>query len=301
VSPQAERARENYPDKGVRLAPHIRYLSLRQGSALIFPPTAYSERLWPANEETAMERHERPALRTSPRSAAFLKVLAAAAALAVFQPSATYADEKDMPRTITVTASGTVEAEPDRARITLGVTTQAPSARQAMTENNEAMAKVISELKAKGIDAKDIQTAAFNVEPVIDYSKDGAPPKTTAYRVGNQVTVLVRDLNQLGAVLDDVNSAGANQVQGLAFEVSNADTLKDDARRQAVGKAQQRAKLLAAAAGAEVGDVMQISEETSNGPITYATARFAKAEASAPIERGTTTLEARVTATWALK
>jgi uncharacterized protein len=212
------------------------------------------------------------------------------------------AEEKSMERTITVSATGTVEAEPDRARITSGVSTEAETARQALTQNSETMSKIIDELKAKGIDPKDIQTASFNVEPVMDYSKEGHPPKVRGYRVSNQVIVLVRKLDRLGDVLDDVVSAGANQIQGLAFEVSKEDTLKDDARKEAVANALRRAKLLAAAAGAEVGNVLQISEETSSsGPMTYAP-RFAKAAtASVPIEAGTSTLEARVTVTWALK
>jgi hypothetical protein len=215
-------------------------------------------------------------------------------------PAAGHAEEKAMERTITVSATGTAEAEPDQARITSGVTTEAPTAREALTGNNEAMNKVVSELKTKGIDAKDIQTASFNVEPVVDY-KDGQPPKVRGYRVSNQVVVLVRDLGTLGTVLDDLVTAGANQVQGLSFEVSKAETLKDEARKEAIANALRRAKLLAAAAGAEVGQVLQISEETSSdGPVTYAP-RFAKAQASVPIERGTSTLEARVTTTWALK
>jgi uncharacterized protein YggE len=91
-------------------------------------------------------------------------------------------------------------------------------------------------------------------------------------------------------------------VQGLSFEVSKADTLKDEARKEAVADALRRAKLLAAAAGAEVGEVLQMSEDvSSNPPIPYAAPRFAKSEMSVPIERGTSILEARVTATWALK
>lgn len=212
------------------------------------------------------------------------------------------AEDKPMERTITVSATGTVEAEPDQARITSGVTTEAASAREALTANSAAMSKVITELKSKGIEAKDIQTASFNVEPVYDYSKDGEPPKLRGYRVGNQVVVLVRDLGKFGEVLDEVISAGANQVQGLSFEVSKADALKDEARKEAVANALRRAKLLAAAAGAEVGEVRQISEEVSSEtPVRFSAPRMAKAEMAVPIERGTSTLEARVTATWALK
>jgi uncharacterized protein YggE len=254
------------------------------------------------NEETHMPRHLRPAFIAPALHALLLRAFVAATLVAAFQTSVTHADEKPMERTITVSATGTVEAEPDQARVTSGVTTEATSAREALTGNSEAMTKVISELKAKGIDAKDIQTASFNVEPVIDYSKDGQPPKTRGYRVSNQVVILVRDLGQLGTVLDNVITAGANQVQGLSFEVSKADTLKDEARKEAVANALRRAKLLAAAAGADVGQVLQISEEvSSNAPVPYASPRFAKAEMSVPIERGTSTLEARITATWALK
>jgi uncharacterized protein YggE len=236
------------------------------------------------------------------RATPFVKAVVAATLLAVFQASTAHAEEKAMDRTITVSATGTAEAEPDQARITSGVTTEALSAREAVSANSEAMTKVIAELKAKGVDGKDVQTASFNVEPVIDYSKDGQPPKIRGYRVSNQVIVLVRDLGKLGDVLDDVITAGANQVQGLAFEVSKADALKDQARKEAVANALRRAKLLAAAAGAEVGQVMQMSEEvTSNGPMPYGAPRFAKAEMSVPIERGTSTLEARVTVTWSLK
>ena len=249
-----------------------------------------------------MPRHLRPVLKTTALKAVLLGAFVAATLLASLQTSATHADEKTMERTITVSATGTVEAEPDQARITSGVTTEATSAREALTGNSEAMTKVISQLKAKGIDAKDIQTASFNVEPLIDYSKDGQPPKTRGYRVTNQVVVLVRDLSRLGIVLDDVITAGANQVQGLSFEVSKADTLKDEARKEAVANALRRAKLIAAAAGAEVGEVLQMSEDVSSNPlIPYAAPRFAKSEMSVPIERGTTILEARVAATWALK
>lgn len=231
-----------------------------------------------------------------------LCIFATLAVVSVLQISPSYADEKVMERTITVSATGTATAEPDEARITSGVSTEASSARDALTGNSDAMDKVIAALEAKGIDAKDIQTASFNVEPVMDYSKDGTPPKVRGYRVSNQVVVVVRNLDNLGAVLDDLVSAGANQIQGLAFEVSKAEILKDEARKDAIANALRRAKLLAAAAGAEVGQVLQISEDaTPDMPITYAAPRFAKVQAAVPIERGTSKLEARVTTTWQLK
>ena len=212
------------------------------------------------------------------------------------------AEEKIMDRTVTVSASGQVMAEPDQAHISSGVVSEAQTARDALSQNTEAMKKVVAALTADGVDAKDIQTSSFNVEPVTVYSDKGAPPRITGYRVTNQVAIVIRNLDKLGGVLDKLVSVGANQVHGLTFEASKAESLKDDARKEAMANALRRAKLLASAGGAEVGKVLQISEEVTSigGPMPQFKARAAMAEA-VPVERGQQALEARVTVTWELK
>ncbi len=221
---------------------------------------------------------------------------------AITQSSIANAEDAHVHRSVTVSATATVSAKPDQARISSGVVSEAATARDALSKNTELMKKVIAELKAGGIDADDIQTASFNVEPVTAYdSKANTPPRITGYRVANQVSVLVRDLAKLGEVLDKLVTVGANAISGLSFEVSTADALKDDARKEAMANALRRATLLAKAGGADVGDVLQISEDVvMDGPRPYVVARMAKAEA-VPIESGTSVLEARVTVTYALK
>lgn len=211
------------------------------------------------------------------------------------------AEEKSMQRTITVSGVGTVYADPDIARLTSGLVTEGATAQAALAANTEAMRKVIAEVKAQGIEGKDVQTTSFHVEPVMVHPKDG-PPRISGYRVSNGVSVTVRNIDKVGEVLDRLVSAGANQISGLAFEVSKADILKDDARKLAVENALRRARLLAAAAGAEVGHVLQISEDGEGGP-PQPMFRAAKAMSAGavPVERGTQALEARVTATWELK
>lgn len=209
--------------------------------------------------------------------------------------------EEDKPRrTITVTASGSVTVEPDQARITSGVTSDGSTAREALSKNTEAMQRVIAETKASGVDAKDIQTASFRVEPRYTRPVEGQAAKIDGYSVTNEVQVLVRDLDKLGEILDRLVTAGANQTAGLNFEVSKAETLLDEARKEAVANARRRAELYAAAAGAEVGEVLMITEGEAMPPPRPVFARAMKA-APAPIERGTETLEASVTITWALK
>ena len=234
-----------------------------------------------------------------------LKALAAAAVLLGALATPVFAEDKPMDRTVTVSATGTVSAEPDEAAIATGVTTEAKTARDAVSNNTLAMKKVIAELlKGQAIEAKDVQTTQFNVEPVYVYPQEGKPPVITGYRVNNMLSVRVRKLDKLGEVLDQLVTVGANQMNGISFDVSKAETLKDEARKQAMANALRRAKLFAAASGAEVGEIMQISEDVSGftpQPMMFGRAKNMAADAAVPVERGSQQLEARVTATWKLK
>jgi uncharacterized protein YggE len=235
--------------------------------------------------------------RDSIRFAALPVVLA----LALGQGAAAEDLDKRLLRTITVSAAGEVAAEPDIARLSTGVVAESATAADALSRNTSAMASLIAGLKAAGIDAKDIQTSSFQVEPRYTNPIEGQTAVINGYRVTNQVEVIVRNLDRLGQVMDSLVALGANQMSGLTFDVSKAETLKDEARTQAIANALRRAKLIAAAAGAEVGDVVSIAEDAAQfRPAAVPMARTMKAEA-VPIERGSQTLEARVTVTWALK
>ena len=212
------------------------------------------------------------------------------------------AEEIRMPRTISVSATGTVTAEPDLAAISTGVVAEGETARAALSANTALMTKLIEGLKANGIAAKDIKTISFNVQPRYQSYKDGRPATINGYQVINQVRIVVRDLDKLGQVLDTAVTLGANQMGGIEFQVSAAETLKDDARKVAMTNALRRAKLFAVSAGAEVGEVIAIAEDMA--PTAGRSVMMAKAAMSAesvPIERGSQSLEVRVNVTWALK
>jgi uncharacterized protein YggE len=211
------------------------------------------------------------------------------------------AQERRPERSVSVSATGSVGAEPDVAHISTGVVSEADTAREALSRNSATMKKLIDGLKGQSIAAKDIQTTSINVEPRYQQFKDGRPAVIAGYRVVNQVRIIARNLSKLGEVLDQAVTLGANQMGGIQFEVSNAETLKDEARKRAMENALRRAKLFAAGAGAEVGEVLSISEDVQFiGPRPVPMTRAMAAEA-VPIERGTQMLEARVNVTWALK
>ena len=138
-------------------------------------------------------------------------------------------------------ATGAVKTTPDKVDITTGVTGEAPTAREALDKNTEAMAAIVQALKAEGIEAKDIQTVNFSVMPVYEqFQPDGKPrpaPRITGYRVINQVHIQVRDTGKLGAILDKVVSLGANTIDGIAFDVAEPAKLRDEARKLAVQNA----------------------------------------------------------------
>ena len=162
------------------------------------------------------------------------------------------------------------------------------------------MQKVVAALKASGIDAKDIQTSSLRVEPRYTRPKEGEAAQIDGYRVINQVQIVARNLDRLGDILDQLVSLGANDTGGLSFEASQAETLRDDARKEAVANARRRAELYAKAAGVELGEVLSIDEGGGEAP--QPVMHMARAmKSSVPVERGTQTLSANVTITWELK
>jgi uncharacterized protein len=225
---------------------------------------------------------------------------AIAAATLIEARTAMAADSDKLERTVSVSATGTVAAEPDIAHISAGVTTEGDTAMDAIARNNTVMAKVIEGLKAAGITARDIQTTTLNVEPRYSQPKDGRPGTVSGYRVVNQVRLTVREVKRLGEVLDQAIALGANQINSIGFDIANAETLKDEARKQAMANAKRRAELYATAAGVQLGQVLRISESVMEA-VGRPMAGRALAASSVPIEAGTRTLTVEVHVTYALR
>lgn len=210
--------------------------------------------------------------------------------------------------TIAIEGHGEVRAAPDMATINSGVTSQGETAREALDANTAAMTELISTLKAAGIEARDIQTSGFSVNPNYVYSdaRDAngysLPPRINGYQVSNSVTVTVRDLEDLGAILDKSVTVGANTVNGVTFSVADPSELLDQARKAAFADARHKAELYAQAAGAELGDLETISEQRNvNSPEPYPMyARAEMAAAPVPVEAGEMSFGVTVSVSWDL-
>ena len=222
---------------------------------------------------------------------AFALTLASGAAVAQQQPPERY---------ISVTGEGEVHVVPNLAIIHAGVTTQGKTARTASDANGTAMAKVIAALKASGIAERDIQTSQFSIRPLYDSRRDG-DNRITGFQATNRVSAKVRDITKVAAVLDQVISAGANDLSGIEFTVSEHSKLLDRARSDAVADARRKAELLAKAANVKLGPAMAVVENGGAPPAPMERMRLRAAPAAAPpVAAGEQTLQVSVSVTFGL-
>jgi uncharacterized protein len=227
--------------------------------------------------------------------------LALSAALAATLLAAPALAQTALPPMITVSGEATVSVAPDQAQIEAGVASEAKTAREASEANNAAMSKVLLALKGAGIAEKDYQTSRLSLQPQYAPNRSGPSP-VVGYRASNRVTVRVRDVARLASVIDVLVSAGANDIGGINFMVSNASKLLDEARERAVADARRKAEIYARAAGVTLGAPLSISEEGAPGPVLYrAKVASAGMAVSAPVAQGEETLQVNVSVSWAIK
>jgi uncharacterized protein YggE len=225
-------------------------------------------------------------------------VLAVPLALASPALPAQEADGGPAPRIVTVVGHGTVEAVPDVADIVTGVVTREKTARAAIDGNSAAMEKLIAALRAAGIADRDVRTSGFGLTPQYSRARNDRSREIAGYQASNQVTVTIRDIRQVGAVIDRVIGAGSNSVTGVRFGIANPDALMDEARRKAMAEARRLAGLLAAAAGAEVGRVLRIEEVGGRMPQPRMTMMEARV---VPVAPGTEEVVASVSVQYELR
>lgn len=214
---------------------------------------------------------------------------------------------KEQVATINVNGSGSVAIAPDIAIINMGVLRQARTARKALDDNNAAMADVISAMKAQGIADKDLQTANFNIQPRYQRFKRSStglqkPPQIVGYQVSNQLTVRIRDLKLVGAILDQAISLGVNSGGNIQFTNDNPQQALTEARKKAVKHAFTKAATLTSAAGVKLGRILSINEQSSRPrPVPVARARMMakdSAESAVPVQGGENSYRVNVNVSW---
>jgi len=182
---------------------------------------------------------------------------------------------------ISFSVTENVETAPDVATISTGVQTRALTAKEAMRLNAVSMDRVIAAILKSGIERKDIQTSGLSLSPQYDYSnqKPGEGPRFIGYDASNQLTVKVRKIADAGDIVDRMVQAGATNIGGPSFGISDDAALMRKAREKAVKSAMERANFYAMATGYRTARLISLSEN-GEGPRPYPVPMMVRAMAA---------------------
>jgi uncharacterized protein YggE len=198
---------------------------------------------------------------------------------------------------IHVTGEGTVSVQPDRAEITLGVSTEDIELKKAQEENGAAIAKVIQSLREMGINEDNIQTVEYSIYPLYDFSN--GQQVFRGYRVNHMVSIAVADIDRVGSVVDAAVTSGANNVRNITFSLSNSAVAYQKALSLAVESAIAKANTIAQSLQVQlIPTPVQVVEVLGGQkePIPFGETQMVKSAAATQIEPGTQAIKALVRA-----
>lgn len=198
---------------------------------------------------------------------------------------------------VTVNGEASVSVVPDLAELRAGVASQGKTAKEAGEANAKAMQRVLSALREGGLEEADIQTSRISLQPLREGER-GRSGRITGFQASNQVTVKIRDIAKVSETIDRVVAAGANEVWGIDFLVSDPSKVLDAARPQAIADARRKAEIYARAAGLGLGRAAAISEDGFPSPIGLRAAP--RAVAATPVAPGQETLRVSVSVSFEL-
>ncbi|MBI5953266.1 MAG: SIMPL domain-containing protein [Chloroflexi bacterium] len=167
----------------------------------------------------------------------------------------------DSSRSVQVSGVAVVNVTPDRALIKLGVESNGKSAKEAQAKNSATIKQVVKALKSQGVEAKDITTDWYTIDPL---HEDYDSLRIKGYRIHNIIEVTMRDVTKSNDAIVAAFQAGANEVVDVQFYTSELRKYRDQAREAAMKAAREKADALSTAAGAEVGCVLTINENTQS-------------------------------------
>ncbi len=199
--------------------------------------------------------------------------------------------------TLDLSADGRAEVAPDLATIQVGVHAEAPTASAALAKQRAEMNTVFATLRAQGLADRDIQTSELSLSPqYVDDAK--SPRRLGSYQASNGVTVRLRDIARVGGVVDALVAAGANEIDGIGFGLSDPGAAEDVARRAALKALQAKADLYAAATGYRIRRLVRLSE--SGGLQPQPMGIMAMRRMATPVAAGALTVQVGVTAEYEL-
>lgn len=201
-----------------------------------------------------------------------------------------------------VTGEAKISTIPDKAEVSLGITINEPTVKAAQDKANTVINAITDELTKLGVEKKDIKTDSYTLYPQYDYQAGGQ--RITGYNVSAMVNVSLSDFARLNQAVDLATKAGANQISGISFTLSDEKRkeVENEARQQAIDDAKDKAQKLASISGMRLGRIINVTEGQTPKMGIYpvameSMARDAGGGAGAPtnVEPGSTTFSYSVT------
>lgn len=200
-----------------------------------------------------------------------------------------------LPPSIRTTGEAEVLVQPDRARIDVGVVTQADTSQAAASQNAQKLEATLARLRTLLGANADIKTISYTLTPNYRYPREGGEPTISGYTATNIVRITLDDLTKVGSVIDTATQAGANRIQSLQFTIKDEQAPQAQALREAAVKARRKADALASALGVRIVRILS-AVESGSPVVPVRDVAFARAEAAqTPIEPGTIEIRASVT------
>jgi uncharacterized protein len=198
---------------------------------------------------------------------------------------------------IVTSGNGAVTVPPQRATVQLGVSTHATSAAEASAQNATVLRAVLDTLVQIGFRRESLQTLAFGVGPNYDYANSH---KLIDYAARSTIRVSVTDLDRVGRIIDMALAAGATEVGDLNFESDSTDAARHRAFAQAFARAHDDASAVAAAAGGELGRLLELTTNSYGGFLRLGSINVAPAPLpqQTPIVPRNVTVQASVQTRW---
>ena len=203
--------------------------------------------------------------------------------------------------TFDVSGEGKVNVKPDMASVNVGIRAQAQTVKAVQDQINTVINKISEAVKSLGVDAKDIQTINYSIYPDYDYS--GSSQRIKGYTASTNLSVKVRDTDQVNNVIDAATSNGANEVSGISFEVSDKHKAENEARQKAVEEAKKKAEQAAKIAGFKLGKIINYSESFGEEPrpISLRSLSQGTPESTTQIEPGSSEVKVTVTLSYEIQ
>ncbi|HLY18887.1 MAG TPA: SIMPL domain-containing protein [Bryobacteraceae bacterium] len=200
---------------------------------------------------------------------------------------------------VRATADATVSVPPDRARLTIGVVSQAGTAQAAAAQNASQTESMVTALRRSLGSSAELHTSGYSLNPEFTYAKPGGKPVISGYTASNTVEITTDDLAKVGKVIDAGTQAGGNNVRGIEFLLKDETPVRARALHDAALKARASADAMAGALGLKVARVLSAEEGEPQviRPMMRAMAMAPGASAATPIESGNIQVQASVTLT----